>query len=349
MYVFLFGRTPKLSFLELTTFFPKAHAVGEVGALVDEAVEPIALIQKLGGTVKIAKILGRPPRVDASSLAPHLEGARVFGISRYDSQKPVSRVLLSQLKSLLAGSRFVEAKHEPTLSSVVVAKQNVTEFVIVKKDDGLLLGKTIAVQDFESWNKRDYGRPFADPHRGMLPPKVARMIVNSAGRAGVLLDPFCGMGTILAEAVLSGWKGIGSDQSQEVVEKAKKNLEWLGFSGEFFVCDATHVSEKIPGSTIDAIVTEPFMGKAGTTKIQDTVRGLEKLYIGCLKDWYKVLKTHGKVVIALPEYHEGGKTYFVKKVIDRAELLGYTLTAGPIEYSRPQAIVKRQFYIFQKS
>ena len=38
----------------------------------------------------------------------------------------------------------------------------------------------------------------------------------------------------------------------------------------------------------------------------------------------------------------------MKNVVDRCEMLGYTTKAGPIEYSRPQAKVRREFYIFEK-
>ncbi len=107
----------------------------------------------------------------------------------------------------------------------------------------------------------------------------------------------------------------------------------------------------IDAGSIDAIVTEPFMGdtKAKPAEVKNIVKGLEKLYIGCLRDWQRVLKDHGIVVIALPKYEINGKTYFVKKVIDMCENLGYTIVAGPIEYSRPQAVVKRAFYVFQKN
>ena len=84
------------------------------------------------------------------------------------------------------------------------------------------------------------------------------------------------------------------------------------------------------------------------SRIRNIIKGLEKLYIGCLRDWVHVLVPKGKIIIALPAYAISGRIYFVKKVIDMCENLGYTIVDGPIEYSRPQAVVKRQFYIFQK-
>jgi hypothetical protein len=83
-------------------------------------------------------------------------------------------------------------------------------------------------------------------------------------------------------------------------------------------------------------------------KVKNIIKGLEKLYIGCLRDWHDVLVPGGKVIIALPVYAVCGRELFVKKVVDMCENLGYTIVDGPIEYGRPQAVVKRKFYIFQK-
>ena len=115
------------------------------------------------------------------------------------------------------------------------------------------------------------------------------------------------------------------------------------------------MSEHLKPESVDAIVTEPFLGSTEIgdkrhlqEKVKNMIKGLEKLYIGCLRDWQKILKPGGKVIIALPEYRIEDKMFFVKKVIDRCENLGYTTLHGPIEYSRPQAIVRREFFVLQK-
>ncbi|MEK7119545.1 MAG: methyltransferase domain-containing protein [Patescibacteria group bacterium] len=383
-YLFFFGRTPKLAEVELLTFFPNAKQFLEDSAIVTKqefeakGFTPIDWVQKLGGVVKIATIAASvssvTPDAVASVVAGELHDKRLtFGVSVGEGDQPVARTFLEKTKSILESQghrvRFVEPRHGSALSSVVIVKNDLIDVIIVKHQAEFLLAKTVAVQDFASWNRRDYGRPFADPKSGMLPPKVARMAVNLAMRAIpalepgstlrlTLLDPFCGMGTILGEALLAGWGVVGSDISEKVIEKAKKNIEFSQedllhskrSSYEFFVSDATHVSEHLKPESIDAIVTEPFMGSADIKfeNIKNTIKGLEKLYIGCLRDWYRVLKPLGRVVIALPEYRIEDKMFFVKKVIDRCENLGYTTLHGPIEYSRPQAIVRREFFVLQK-
>ena len=363
-YLYILGRTPDLAFLELKTFLPDVSRVTDDVAQGSSTVP----IDRLGGTVKIAENVGHIATITPEILAPYIDRA-TFGLSFYGMHQKPTRILLEGIKTLVSGSgrhvRFVEARDGSELSSVVISKQHVQEYVVVKKDDGYVLGKTIAVQPFDDWGVRDFGRPNADPHAGMLPPKVSRMIVNIADRKRdntqlltqkTLLDPFCGMGTILGEALVMGWNVVGSDVDDDVVTRARENIRWLtehkiaaeGVTCRLNVVDATHVSEMVDHGTIDAIVTEPFMGPTKVKDVKNTIKGLEKLYIGCLREWLKVLKPNGVILMAMPLYTVAGKTYSVKKVIDKCEMLGYTIQEEPIEYGRPGAIVKRVFYLFQK-
>ncbi len=308
-YKFIFGNTPDLAQAEL-------EAVG-----ADKS--PEELIKLLGGTVKIAEVLPEDVR-----LADIITGD--FGIS--DLTGKINILKLCKDIKAETGKRFVLPQKNNVLSSVVVKKQKLTEIII---GEGWM-GKTVAVQDFEDWGKRDYGRPCASGHIGMLPPKVGRMMVNIAmsSEQGTVLDPFCGTGTILMEAATLGYKIIGSDINQRQIEKTKKNLEWAAQNFKFQISnfklhcwDATRISEKV--FRVDAIVTEPDLGPRPN---------LEKLYLDCLANWIKVIKPGGKIVIALP---------FVKNVLDKAQGLGYTLVGGPYLYARPQAVVKRHICILK--
>jgi 23S rRNA G2445 N2-methylase RlmL len=59
---------------------------------------------------------------------------------------------------------------------------------------------------------------------GALRPTVARAMVALAGQPrGVLLDPCCGSGTILGEALAAGWRARGLDIDPEAVRAARKN------------------------------------------------------------------------------------------------------------------------------
>lgn len=376
-YLFLFGRTPKLAFRELRSIIPQCSLLSQDIAVAGESddLQVETILDRLGGTIKVARLLSRPKSVTVQDVLPYVASyghSIEFGVSFYgfsETPENFSFDIKKELEKRGIRARYVKPQHGTSLSAVAVDKSHLVELIILKTNDGFIIGKTVAVQRYEEWNKRDYGRPYADAKIGMLPPKVARMIVNIAGSVSEnarkrLLDPFCGMGTILAEGYLMGWDVLGSDASEDIVRKAKENVSWVtkqyssasGRIENIFACDATHISEHIASGSINAIVTEPYMGSTGIVntkvidqqKIRNMIKGLEKLYIGCLRDWQRVLISRGIVIIALPEYSISQKPYFVKKVVDMCENLGYTIVDGPIEYSRPQAVVKRQFYIFQK-
>lgn len=350
-----------------------------VASVNDFTGDAEATVRKLGGTVKIAEVVATVPELTQDVVLPVLlskatDNHITFGISAYGTRVPDH--LSSAVKKLLVErglvARYVETKHDEALSSVVVAKQQVVEVVAVSISKQFIVGITRAVQDFEDWNNRDFGRPAADPKAGMLPPKVARMIVNVAlagldtGTHPMVVDPFCGVGTVLAEALLSGANVTGSDISEDAITNTKKNLDWLRHTydsvaplyANIFIGDATHLSSHMAADSADAIVTEPFMGEPVDKKdiptltpqrVKNILKGLEKLYIGSLREWTNILKPGGKVVIAMPAYDIQRVVVRVKNVVDRCESLGYTLITGPIEYSRPHAVVRREFYIFQKN
>ena len=61
--------------------------------------------------------------------------------------------------------------------------------------------------------------------RGALRPALAAAMVSLAGQpGGVLLDPCCGAGTILAEAIAAGWSASGCDNDQAAVQIARRNV-----------------------------------------------------------------------------------------------------------------------------
>lgn len=381
-YLFVLGRTPKLSELELAGFVSSIKSLQPDVVMASTDREPHELLQGLGGTIKACQVVYtgvKPTKEDIEKIlfVEVKEQKLTFGISMYGKEDAFSPNILQAVKDVFVArgihTRFIASKHDAPLSSVVVAKQKVSELVFIKSSDTWYVGITKAIQDFEQWNDRDFSRPFVDPRHGMLPPKVARMIVNIAknkisnivkkGEVPILLDPFCGTGTILVEALTMGWRVIGADNSPKAVERTQKNLVWarqrFALTPETIsvvTCDATHISEVVQQS-VHAIVTEPYMGNTNASdfgqvilkeKAKNNIKGLEKLYIGCLREWSKILVTGGVIVMALPQYSIGREVLFVKKVIDRCEILGYTLLDGPIEYGRDQAVVRREFFVFKK-
>jgi len=207
----------------------------------------------------------------------------------------------------------------------------------------------------KEWYKRDRLKPFADGKKGMLPPKIARIMVNLAlgknfTKDQVLLDPFCGSGNILMEASMLGLKIIGTDLSTDQLEGTRKNLNWLGVKNfSLLNLDATQIFKELD-IKINYIVTEPFMGKPNLRpdRIKYVTKGLHKLYLGSLKSWLKALEPKGTVCMVFPVYFDGKNTYELSKVIDDKSLVGYNIKTRGLIYSKPQSKLKREIVILEK-
>jgi len=389
-YLFILGSTPKLSIAELESFYPSENLkliTPQVLCITSgTSISEIEIMDKLGGTVKICEViksLSEKKDLDKEiSVVLKLMAVKnkiVFGISKYldfnlGNIKGFCKNIKYYLEEEQIKSRFVLPLGE-TLTSVQVSKQKLTEIVLVSAGNKILLARTLIVQEFEGWSKRDYKRPEADPKSGMLPPKVARIMLNmvktdkSPENPFVVLDPFCGMGTIGAEGLMLGYWVILSDKYKEVVQKAEKNLHWLcksyNISGENFtvhISDARTISKLLPRNSLDAIVTEPFLGppvnyfhgremfdnrKITPGRILAIFNELEELYLAAFQDWQNVLKPEAKVAIIFPSFRIGQEEYFLKNIIDSCEKLGYNVISGPFAYGHPQSVLRRNIYIFQ--
>lgn len=387
-YVFCLGNTPDLATTELESVLKRQGITTTLTTLLPsviavETLSPLSveLLELLGGTVKVAEALTElNPASDDTVIDKIIavlknliseEHQRInFGLS-FSSEKSISnfpdlnrwaKTIKDSLEQDGVKVRYVLPKpRELELSSVVVAKQKLTEIQILTIRGKAVLAKTIWVQNFEQWNRRDYNRPAVDPHAGMLPPKVARMMVNIAlvapANAGkcTILDPFCGVGTILAEALMVGANTIGSDVNHAQIEKTKKNLDWLTTTYNFepnrfhlYVCDAREISQKLSPNSVDAIVTEPDLGpntNLAPEKRTKTTLWLERLYLDSLSDWKKILRPNGQVVMVLPSFRGGFD--LVKNVVDKAKIMGYSLPTKPFLYFRPQAQVRRNICVFK--
>jgi len=110
---------------------------------------------------------------------------------------------------------------------------------------------------------RDPGKkPFFHP--SMMNSILARTMCNLAGvRPGnIVLDPFCGGGGILCEAVYMGATVVGIDKNWKLLEGARVNLSAIKSKYSLIQADALH----LPVQTADHIVTDPPYGRSSSTR-----------------------------------------------------------------------------------
>jgi len=320
---------------------------------VENETNNVSLFSQLGGTIKVIKIIDSIRKdsfenefktflQEDSFLDESFEGGKVhFGLSFYSLGgkgkvfkffRKWAKILNGLIKNYLVDqnlrSAFVRLKG-PSLSSVSVVKnklmKNGFELSFLLFLEEVFIGKTIWVQDFDDLSFRDYSRPERDNQVGMLPPKLAKLMINLAEFKGdeVLLDPFCGSGTIITEAALLGFKNlVASDSCEGAIKKTQANLDWLldNYSNlkkadlqlKLLVLKAEELSLGLDKESIDLIVTEPDLGSPGIrgfskNQTKKEINRLKELYLAFFREAGKILKPSGKIVIAFPVYLKKGR------------------------------------------
>lgn len=371
-YFFILGNNPALSLAELFGLlnddiqdfslnnnariitFCKDFLIVEL----DKKIDANKLMGLLGGTIKIGIILENPNvnnvNIEARDLIEEINIDKnkkfYFGFSAYGklnaNLKQLAMDLKKELKQNNISSRWVVSS-EKHLSSVVVKKnklisENGTEWCALKNKDKIFWGRTLAVQEFEDYGRRDFHRPKRDAKSGMIPPKLAKMMINIARfeinyktkNDITLLDPFCGSGTILQEAaILEIDKLIGSDLSEKAAQDANQNLKWikeyknLKTNLAIFHSDVRKLSRLISIGSVDLIVTEPYLGpplvgQENENTINKIIKELSGLYLSAFEEFKKILKEGGCVCMVWPVFITYRKNIYLS-IFDEVKKNGF--------------------------
>ncbi len=323
----------------------------------------------LGGSIRIAEIFSKidVPSFDKISstvtelgfideLANIKEKRPILGVSVVDDTKQnqskclelakkIGHWVKEHFKSQNASLRYIGFKPDTQfaeLTSVQVGENCLDsgmEIFIYITSSGVYICKTIAVQDYKSFEYRDMYKPERRLLEGILPPKLARIMVNisqinrSPDDNFILLDPFCGSGVLLMEAVLLALKCIGSDIDDDALDASKNNLAWL--AKEFNISqkvdlrklDATNLISKIKPLSISAIATEthlgpPIRGVPDRNTALIWKKELKPMILRALGECRTILKPNGTLIAAIPVWHtkEGNIYLSIEKEL---EIMGY--------------------------
>lgn len=391
-YVAIAGRQPLISLAEIQALYDKAaRLVGkklvffEIDEDGEENISPD--INRLGGSLK----LGRFFDTDFSKLAKflattHPEGKITLGISDFSKQKKsgLAKQKSMELKRNLARmgrSVRVITSNEPEISSATAhhnqlgEKAGCFEIFLIDREIYLSLG----TQNITAYTERDQARPARDAKVGMLPPKLAQILINLCGKlpeGARVLDPFCGTGVVLQEAAIMGYVPYGTDLNGRMVEYSKKNLSWLfnernqkrfkllssliqkkdQILNAISVGDATSFTWE---GEIDAVAFEGYLGAPMSKPPVDIKFKTEKakcreIAIGFLKNITPQIKSGTPVVMALPAWlRENGK-YAGLNILDEIQEMGYNfekfqdLSQSDLLYYREGQIVAREIIVIRK-
>jgi len=321
-WLFILGRETWLSLAEIKAVFLlnkisykiANHHDNHLIINCESRLETEKLINTLGGTIKIAQSIDKlnAPKALSEFLSNYIPTGKIeFSISGNAALGIETKKILKQTGRK---ARYIEAKNSATIiyNNLI---DNGADIEIYQGEAFL----TRAIQPIEEFSKRDFGRPGRDDVSGMLPPKLAMMMINLAmiSKDKTILDPFCGSGTIISEAALLGYeKIIGSDISAKATTDTSKNIQWLknnfkniksNIKIDIFTIDATKISQKIEFASIDAIIGEPYLGRPLTGRenpeaIEKQIGELKHLYILAFTEFHKILKPDGVIVFIIPRF-----------------------------------------------
>ena len=104
--------------------------------------------------------------------------------------------------------------------------------------------------DFE-WHIHDK-KPYS--YSNSLSLRVARALVNIAVGNNIksnFIDPCCGVGTVLIEALSMGINACGWELNENIAVNAEKNLEFFGYENVITHGDMTTIKDKFDTAVID--------------------------------------------------------------------------------------------------
>ncbi len=359
-FLFFYGRDKVLSYLELLSYFQRKGIAYQVVRkaedyfILEGNLDPVSIIEELGGTVKIGLYLGD----DIEKLVPELlhmmPGKVYYSLQDFDQQEIVD-IFKEEFKKQRIKAQNISFKISP---SEIIKKnllQTGSDFIYA---EGMLF-RTVAVSNPFALEKRDIGRPVQDV-TGAISLRLAKILINlSQISHGTLLDPFCGIGSIVQEASLMGLDCIGVDFSEEKINAARENFAWLEKhyapqrKAQFLQGDARSLSQVVKRK-VQSLVTEPYLGeliksKLSSQEAEHRIQSLVPLYRDLFREAYQILEHKGFMVIILPYFFlKKNKIRIPVESIHGKFRLYNPEKLIPVEYGVGKNKIGREIYIFRK-
>ena len=352
---FILGRNPELSREELFSYLD-ARDMKYKEILFEENYLVLELdfefdIQELGGTIKQGKIefedtifgfaefLGKNDLVQEDKFTYSLFGnAEIDLLKNYFKENRQKAILKHGGKNLHLQEgpevKFPNADHL---------------FFAYETEKTFYFGKILQEYNYNEVKKRDLGRPYSREELD-ISARLSKILINLSGtkKDDLLLDPFCGIGGIMQEALIKKINVYGSDKDFMAIQNCQKNMQWLkrNYKIDNFYMVYRKDANKVPSKNYDAVATESPLGevvrkKPSDQKAKQIIKDFENLIIPILKHLKEVKKSKARIAITFPKIREFSANY---DKIQKAT--GLKLVKGPILEARKRHFIARDIIVF---
>jgi tRNA G10 N-methylase Trm11 len=391
-YFFILGRNPELSIAELLSYFEKTNLqidnvnTKENTLIIEtqEKIFPDKMIKELGGTIAIGEIISSGKKseilsfINKNEIYFQEEIKFTYTIMNFTNEKSINDFdeILQKVKDKFKSEKL-KAFYRSTTGMLDTQEKGYTAgtpskikskdivFFITENQDGTYsFGELKAVFDSKEAEKRDIEKPVRREQLA-ISPRLARILINLSQIKNnqTLLDPFCGIGALMIEALIQDINIIGIDRDDDAIKGAKRNLDWLKnkykIKGDYNLINGD--SRKINlRQEINGIATEPSLGellKVTPTeeKAKQMIDRFENLIIDVLNNLKFSLNPGKKIAFTSPliKTHHGKLGCNIQKIASQTNLKQFKFNLlpnikFPIAELRKDSIVGREFYVLEK-
>jgi Predicted DNA modification methylase len=388
MYIAVLGRQPAIGLAELESKFGSENV-----SIVSSDIAKIDCnefdISRFGSIKKAGKVIiefssgstSENSKIVFDTLANQIdaiEGKVTIGLSSYTNVfgardlQQIGLKLKSHSKKRGYGLRLVpnEKSELSTATShhnrLGLSPNKIEVLIATTTDNRVVIATSVGSQNISAYANRDQNRPARDMFVGMLPPKLAQTIVNMAvgqTECNAVLDPFCGTGVLLQEALLMKYGVIGTDLSEKMISYSKTNMEWLedklrrSLSYQLSVGDATTYKWDCQFDVVacEAYLGQPFSAPPSPAKLIEVQQTCKGVISSFLSNVSKQIKPGTRICIAIPAWRRVNGSFSRLNLLDSLPRLGYNLvefkhaSQSDLLYHRDNQIVGRELLVLVRS
>ncbi len=404
MKIAILGRQPSIGIAELESVFggEKIRVLGDYACIIE--TEKIN-VSHFGSILKTGRVVFEVNSTDWHDVSKKItqiferdfadfSGKITLGISSYGLKiraneiSKTGTIIKHKLKNHGVSIRIIPSKTAALSTAIshnnkLGLSEKKIEILAVRGGKKTIIALSEGAQNITSYAKRDQNRPKRDAFVGMLPPKLAQTMLNlGAGKnqpqiqalfggknfeiPEIILDPFCGTGTVLQEALLKGFEVNGTDLSEKMIEFSKENSEWFlrqfkphGKIGKIYQADATDEKWSF-AKNLSTVVCETYLGQPFSApplpkKLEEVREICNRIISNFLKNLATQIPDGTQICIAVPAWKTQNGDFSHLPLVDFLNELGYNrrefmrVKPQDLIYYREDQVVARELLVLIRS